>query len=274
MVKPGDRKTIAAYLTQTHQVSITRACNLVGLPKSMFYYASIKDDSMVIDKLSELAELKPTRGFPYYFRRIRNEGIVWNHKRVKRVYKLLNLNKRRKHKRRLPQRVVEALCQPASPNLIWSVDFMHDTLMNGRKVRIMNMIDDYNREALDIKADYSHSGHSLVKALKELSERRPLPEEIRCDNSPEFLSHVFVDFCNEKGIKIRYIQPGKPTQNAFIERFNRTFREDILDAYLFESLNHLRLLASEWMDEYNLTHPHQSLNNCSPLKYLEINHHI
>jgi putative transposase len=151
---------------------------------------------------------------------------------------------------------------------------MHDTLMNGRKVRIMNMIDDYNREALAIKADYSHSGHSLVKALEELSNQRPLPEEIRCDNGPEFLSHVFVDFCNDKSIKIKYIQPGKPTQNAFIERFNRTFREDILDAYLFESLNHLRLLASDWMDEYNLTHPHQALNNYSPLKYLEINHHI
>lgn len=240
----------------------------------MFYYASVKDDSQVIDKLSELAGLKPTRGFPYYFRRIRNEGIVWNHKRVKRVYKLLNLNKRRKHKRRLPQRFVEALCQPASPNMVWSIDFMHDTLMNGRKVRVMNMIDDYNREALAIKADYSQSGFSLVKALNELSERRPLPAEIRCDNGPEFLSHVFVDYCNNKGIKIGYIQPGKPTQNAFIERFNRTFREDILDAYLFESLNHLRYLASEWMDEYNLTHPHQSLNNCSPLKYLEINHHI
>lgn len=274
MVKPGDRKTIAAYLTQTHQISIARACNLVGLPKSMFYYSSIKDDSPVIDKLSELVELKPTRGFPYYFRRIRNEGIVWNHKRVKRVYKLLNLNKRRKHKRRLPQRYLEALCQPASPNLTWSIDFMHDTLMNGRKVRVMNIIDDYNREALAIKADYSQSGHSLVKALKELAEHKPLPVEIRCDNGPEFLSHTFVDYCNAVGIRIKYIQPGKPTQNAFIERFNRTFREDILDAFMFESLYHLRKLAAEWMEEYNNFHPHQSLNNLSPLKYLEINHQI
>jgi putative transposase len=113
---------------------------------------------------------------------------------------------------------------------------MHDTLMNGRKVRVMNIIDDYNREALAIKADYSQSGHSLVKALIELAEQKTLPEEIRCDNGPEFLSHTFVDYCNTAGIRIKYIQPGKPTQNAFIERFNRTFREDILDAYMFESL--------------------------------------
>lgn len=274
MVKPGDRKTIAAYLTQTHQISITRACNLIGLPKSLYYYISIKDDGPVIEKLSELVQQKPTRGFPYYFRRIRNEGILWNHKRVKRIYKLLNLNKRRRHKRRLPQRFVEALCQPTSMGKIWSIDFMHDTLMNGRKVRIMNIIDDYNREALAINVDYSQSGHSLVKALKELSEQRLLPEEIRCDNGPEFLSHIFVDYCNTMGINIKYIQPGKPTQNAFIERFNRTFREDILDAYLFESLNHLRILAEDWKDEYNNLHPHQSLNNLSPLRYLEINRQI
>lgn len=274
MVGAGNRRTVVVYLTQTHQVSITRACTATGLPKSQYYYQSVKDDTAVIEKLNELAENKPARGFPYYYRRMRNEGFVWNHKRVKRVYNMLNLNKRRKHKRRIPKRFREALLQPDMINNTWSIDFMHDTLINGRKVRILNILDDYNRQALAIEADYSQSGTTVVTTLQQIIHWRGKPVEIRCDNGPEFLSHTFVDYCSSVGIVIKYIQPGKPTQNAYIERFNRSYREDILDAYLFESLVHLRALSEEWMDEYNQHHPHQSLNNLSPLKYLEKNNHI
>ena len=274
MVKPGDRKYLAAYLEQTHQISITRACRVIGLPKSMYYYTSIKDDSIVISKLTELADSKPNRGFPYYHGRIRNEGLIWNHKRVKRVYDKLKLNLRRKHKRRLPQRFKVALCSPASANQTWSMDFMHDSLTNGRKVRILNIIDDYNREALMVQPEYSHSGHTVVRAIEQITNWRGKPFEIRCDNGPEFLSHTLVDYCNDNGIKLKYIQPGKPTQNAYIERFNRSYREDVLDAYLFESLYQLRELSYNWMKEYNEFHPHQSLNNMSPLKYLEINQQL
>lgn len=274
MVGSGDRRTIVTYLTQTHQVSITRACTTTGLPKSQYYYHSVKDDSAVIDKLNELAENKPARGFPYYYRRLRNEGLLWNHKRVKRVYNLLHLNKRRKHKRRIPKRFREALLQPDGINNTWSIDFMHDTLIGGRKVRILNILDDYNREALAVKADHSQSGNTVVTTLEEIISWRGKPVEIRCDNGPEFLSHAFVDYCSEAGIIIKYIQPGKPTQNAYIERFNRSYREDILDAYLFESIHHLRVLSQDWMEEYNNHHPHQSLNYLSPIKYLEQNTHI
>lgn len=273
MVGSGDRRTIVAYLTQTHQVSITRACTTTGLPKSQYYYHSVKDDSAVIDKLNELAENKPARGFLYYYRRMRNEGLPWNHKRVKRVYNILNLNKRRKHKRRIPKRFREALLQPEGIYYTWSIDFMHDTLIGGRKVRILNILDDYNREALAIKSDHSQSGNTVVTTIKEIISWRGKPNEIRCDNGPEFLPHAFVDYCSEAG-RIKYIQPGKPTQNAYIERFNRSHREDILDAYLFESIHHLRALSQDWMEEYNLHHPHQSLNNLSPIKYLELNTHI
>lgn len=274
MVKPGDRRDVAAYLEKAHQVSITRACKLIGLSKSMYYYQSVRDDSMVIHKLRELVEQKPTRGFWYYYGRIRNEGLVWNHKRVKRVYNLMKLNLRRKHKRRLPQRIRETLHQPEKVNHIWSMDFMHDTLMNGRKVRILNIIDDYNREALAVEADYSHSGHSVARILEQIISCKGKPVELRCDNGPEFLSNKLVEFCNQQGIVIKYIQPGKPTQNAFIERFNKTYREDVLDAYLFESLSELKELSNTWMNQYNELHPHQSLNNMSPLKYLEINQQI
>ncbi len=178
---------------------------------------------MVIDQLEKLADKKSTRGFPYYFNRLRNEGFPWNHKRVKRVYNLLNLNKRRKHKRRLPDRIKEPLQVPLSSNCTWSMDFMHDTLTNGRKVRILNVLDDYNRQALCIEVDYSHSGISVSRALDRLIEQYGKPQEVRCDNGPEFTSHALTDYCKHKHINIKYIQPGKPTQNAYIERFNRSY---------------------------------------------------
>lgn len=260
---------MVAYLGGTFRVSVTRACKATGLSKSVYYYRSCKDDSAVVDKLSQLAASKPMRGFPYYYGRIRNEGLQWNHKRVKRVYNKMKLNLRRKHKRRLALRSKEALCQPAYVNQTWSMDFMHDTLTSGRKVRILNVIDDCNREALIIQPGYSHSGYSVINAISQIIDWRGKPSAIRCDNGPEFLSHVVADFCNNNGIELKYIQPGKPTQNAYIERFNRTYREDILDAYYFNSLQELEELSMDWMKDYNELHPHQSLKNMSPIKYLE-----
>lgn len=271
MVAPGDRRNIVAYLQGTFQVSVTRACQTTGLAKSVYYYRSCKDDSMVIDKLSELSQSKPMRGFPYYYGRIRNEGLIWNHKRVKRVYDNMKLNLRRKRKRRLASRSKEALCQPATHNHTWSMDFMHDTLTNGRKVRILNIIDDYNREALMVHPDYSHSGYSVMRAIEQIMSWRGKPATIRCDNGPEFLSNVLVNFCTQHNISLKYIQPGKPTQNAYIERFNRSYREDILNAYYFDNLRELEELSYIWMKDYNELHPHQSLDNMSPLKYLEMN---
>ncbi|MBI1306419.1 MAG: transposase, partial [Bacteroidetes bacterium] len=118
------------------------------------------------------------------------------------------------------------------------------------------------------------SGNTLVLALTEIINWRGKPLEIRCDNGPEFLSHTFTQYCEKTGITIKHIQPGKPTQNAYIERFNRSYREDILDAYLFDSIHHLRTLSQDWMEEYNHHHLHQSLNNLSPIKYLELKSNI
>lgn len=240
----------------------------------MYYYCSVKDDRAVIDKLNELVILKPTRGFPYYFGRIRNEGLVWNRKRVKRVYNLLQLNKRRRHKRRLPERVVEPLRVPEQINQTWSMDFMHDRLTNGQKVRVFNVIDDFNRQALAIDVNFSHSGSSVIQALERVFVTRGKPRGIRCDNGPEFIGKALNEYCKDQGVELKYIKPGKPTQNAYIERFNRSFREDILDAYLFSDIEELRELAWQWMEDYNQNHPHQSLKNLSPNNYLLVNQHL
>ncbi len=233
----------------------------------MYYYSNSKNDKEVIDKLNALAERYPTRGFETYYGKIRMEGLLWNRKRVLRVYRKLNLKIRRKRKRRLPARVKEALIVPRFLNETWSIDFMSDTLVNGRKFRVLNVIDDHNREALINEAYYSIPAQKLVESLKRLMLTRSKPKRIRTDNGPEFISKIFVRFCNEQGIELQYIQPGKPAQNAYIEPLNRTFREDVLDAYLFQNIQQVNALAFEWQMDYNQNHPHKSLNGQSPWLY-------
>lgn len=248
-------------------ISTVRACRIVGLSTSAAYYKSRKDDSEVIAKLQDLAQKHPTRGFGVYYGRIRNEGLKWNHKRVKRVYDLLKLNIRRKHKRRLPNREKIALEQPDSMNKKWSMDFMSDALTDGRKFRTFNLIDDFNREVLAVEADTSLPAKRVVRVLERVIWEKGKPESIRVDNGPEFISSTLEAFCKEKGIQLQFIKPGKPMQNGYVERFNRTYREDILDAYLFNNLKQVRGLTEEWMNDYNAFHPHQSLNGLSPIGY-------
>ena len=206
----------------------------------MFYYRHRKDDTEVIDKLEELVKERPMRGFDDYFGRIRNEGYRWNHKRVRRVYRLMKLNIRRRHKRRVPARVKVPLTVPSGLNYCWSADFMSDALVYGRKVRILNVIDDYNREVLAVEPDFSMPAERVIGIMDQIVARRGKPRIIRVDNGPECCTRVFVEWCEKNNIRIQYTQPGKPMQNAFIERLNRLFREDILDAYLFEDLEDLR----------------------------------
>ena len=221
----------------------------------------------MIAKLQELAENKPKEGQDKFYSRIRNAGIIWNHKRIERVYKLMGLNKRKRSRKRLPIRVKAPLIIPMQANDTWSMDFMHDTLMNGRKFRVLNIIDDYNREALRIEPYFSIGSNLVIKILERLVLEQGNPKAIRVDNGPEFISSALSEWCMEKGIKLIYIQPGKPMQNGYIERFNRSYREDVLDANLFESIAQARLLSDEFMEDYNLHRPHESLGNLSPVNY-------
>lgn len=250
-------------------ISVHRACKIVCMNRSMYYYTHTKDDEEVVAKLMDLAGNYPTRGFETYYGKIRMEGLVWNRKRVLRVYRKINLKLRSKRKRRIPSRIKEKLIVPEGINRTWSIDFMSDSLSNGRRFRILNVMDDYNRESLINEAFYSIPGVRLVQKLKELIFSRPKPRRIRTDNGPEFLSKVFVDFCKENDIELQYIQPGKPSQNAYIERLNRTFREDVLDAYLFGSLPEVNAISYEWQIDYNSNHPHKSLNGLSPWLYMK-----
>lgn len=238
----------------------------------MFYYKKKNaSDDVIIDHLNSLAEKHPRYGFWKMYYCLRRAGFAWNHKRVYRVYRELKLNIRRRVKRRLPARVRQPLTISALPNQSWSMDFMSDSLQTGRKFRTLNIIDDFNREALALEVDTSLPALRVVRVLENLIAERGKPEQIRVDNGPEFVSIALEQWCREKEIRLQYIQAGKPTQNAFIERFNGTFRRELLDAYIFENLNQVRVMAEEWMNEYNCKRPHDALKNLTPKEYAIMN---
>ena len=232
-------------------------------------------DDLIREELRLLAEKEQTWGFWMMRHRLKNLGFWWNHKRIYRIYKSMKLNMRSKRKKRLPARVKEPLLRPIYPNVTWSMDFMHDTLENGKKVRSLNIIDDFNREILQVSIDTSLPSARVISKLEELIEWRGKPEKIRVDNGPEFIAEKLKNWCENQNIELHFIQPGKPTQNSLIERFNRTFRTEFLDVYLFENLVQMRNYAEIWMWKYNNERPHSSLMYLTPrdflLKYGKIN---
>lgn len=204
--------------------------------------------------------------------RLWNKGHWWNHKRIYRVYTDMKLNIRRRAKRRLPERVKQPLVVPTAPNQVWSIDFMSDSLVDGRRYRLFNVIDDFNRESLAIEVDTSLPSLRVIRVLERLIAQRGKPANIRCDNGPEFISHKLEQWCNEKDkqITLQFIQPGKPTQNAYIERTNGSIRRELLNAYLFYSLNEVREKCQEWRTDYNTERPHKALGYLSPIRYKEL----
>lgn len=219
--------------------------------------------------LNHFAQKHPRNGFRKIFLRIRNAGYGWNHKRVYRVYKQLGLNIRRKTKKRLPQRIKTPLQDLYQTNHIWSMDFMSDTLWNGRRYRLLNVMDEFNREILDIEADTSLPASRVIQTLARICEWRGAPKTIRVDNGPEFISTKLELWCEEQNITLDFIRPGKPTENARVERFNGSFRREMLDCYIFHSLSEVREKVGEWIVDYNYHRPHESLGDLSPIQFLE-----
>ena len=233
------------------------------------YKAKIKDDSELQDALTALTTKHVAIGYWQCCYRLWNKGHWWNHKRIYRVYTNMKLNIRRRSKKRLPERIKQALMIPSAPNQVWSIDFMSDSLVDGRKFRLLNIIDDFNRESLAIEVDTSLPSLRVMRVLEQLIARRGKPANIRCDNGPEFISHKLDQWCTNRKITLQFIQPGRPMQNAYIERKNGSMRRELLNAYLFYSLNEVRFLKELWRLDYNQHRPYKSLGYKSPLNYVQ-----
>lgn len=249
---------------------ISRACRVLDIPRSNFYRKSIKDDTEVASALQKKAEEHPREGFWKAYHRLRREGHRWNHKRVHRVYVACGLNLRRKGKKRLPERIQQPLEVPKYLNHTWSMDFMQDRLENGRKIRLFNVIDDFNRQALCVEVESSFKSCNILWVLNHLIKRFGKPKRIRMDNGPEFIATTTQSWSEGHGIEFVYIQPGKPTQNSFIERFNGSLRRDVLDAISFQTIQEVRAESQRWMDDYNNNRPHESLGNLPPIPYCQL----
>lgn len=213
-------------------------------------------DAAVIDALNALVAVHGRWGFWRLFDRLRAQGQTWNHKRVHRVYCALRLNLPRRTVRRVPKRVRQPLAAPHTLNHTWAMDLMSDTLYGGRRVRALTIIDEGNREALDVVVAASRPSVRVTRVLDALALVHGAPQAIRVDNGPEFLAQAFVEWCAGHGTAIHHIQPGKPDQNAYIERFNRTYRTEVLNANVFESLEELQALTDTWLRVYNEERPH------------------
>lgn len=251
-------------------MSVSRGCQCVGLSRATYYQAPVDwrvRDAEVIDALNRLVEAYPRWGFWKYFYRLRALGRGWTHKHVYRVYCALSLNQARRTKRRLPERERIPLLVPERANQVWSADFMSDALYQGPRFRTFNIIDDFNREGLAIEVDTSLRAARILRVLDRLKKERGLPDVLRVDNGPEFLSQILVDWAKENGVLIQHIQPGKPNQNAYIERFNRTYRNEVLDLYLFRDLGEVREITSRWLVSYNEQRPHDALGGLPPVVY-------
>lgn len=225
------------------------------------------NDDAITQRLMELAEANPAWGCPQLHSQLREEGHVINHKRTRRLYREHNLTLRRRRRRRPVERERHALVQPIEPNVCWSMDFMHDTLANGRAFRTFNVIDDFAREVLAIEIDFSISGARVVRVLEQLCEWHGKPTSIRSDNGPEFRSHVVQAWAKDNNIAWNFIQPGCPAQNAYIERFNGTYRVEVLDANVFRALAATRAETQRWMPVYNQQRCHQSIGNLPPVEF-------
>jgi putative transposase len=258
---------MAVDAVERHEVSIRLACEVFQVSQTCYKYTKkrLVENELIADWLIRLTTEQRNWGFGLCFLYLRNvKGFVWNHKRVYRIYRELELNLRIKPRKRLVRAKPEPLFEPERINHVWSMDFMHDQLADGRNIRLFNVIDNFNREALTIEIDFSLPSERVIRALSQVIEWRGKPEAIIVDNGPEYISHTITTWAAKQGIALKHIQPGKPQQNAYVERFNRTVRYDWLAQHLFDDLEQIQEHATNWMWIYNYERPNMALGGITP----------
>ena len=271
MVRPSQRREMARAAVNGGRTTIGHACRTFGVSQTCYRYQPRRsaDNEQIADWLIRLTHNQRNWGFGLCFLYLRNvKGYGWNHKRVYRIYRELELNLRIKPKKRLVRDKPQPLTIPLAMNQVWSMDFMHDTLNDGRTFRLFNVLDDFNREGLAIEVDLSLPSARVIRTLEQVIEWRGKPKVIRCDNGPEYVSGALLSWAARQQIRIEYIQPGKPQQNAYVERFNRTVRYDWLGQYLFDSIDQAQDAATRWLWTYNNERPNMALSGITPAQKL------
>jgi putative transposase len=274
-LEPAERRQAVGWLIENRSMTVTRACRVAKLVRSSWYRPPrdrVAKDAPIMDALNEVlaSPVRSRWGFWKCHDWLRNKGRGINHKPLWRVYKAMKLNiPRRRAKKRLPTRDKQPLAAPPVANKQWSMDFMEDSLYCGRRFRTLNLFDEGTREVLAIEIDTSLPAARVIRVLEQLKENRKLPAQIRVDNGPEFVSAKLNAWCDTNQIKLQFTQPGRPMQNGYVERFNGSFRTEILDAFIFGSLDEARELAHEWMICYNYERPHDALNGIPPALFRE-----
>jgi putative transposase len=254
-------------------VSIRLACQAFSISPTCYRYQAklSAENEQIADCLIRLTTHQRNWGFGLCDLYLRNvKGLRWNHKRIYRIYRSLELNLRIKPKKRLVREKPEPLGEPTAINAVWSMDFMHDQLADGRSIRLFNVIDDFNREGLDIEVDFSLPSERVIRSLDRIIEWRGRPARIRCDNGPEYISASLMAWSQRRGIALEFIQPGKPQQNAYVERYNRTVRYDWLAHYLFDSIEEVQEFATRWLWTYNHERPNMALGGITPKQKLAL----
>lgn len=248
-------------------------CQLVDLDRSTYRYKSKgRDDEVLRERIKELAGEHRRFGTPRLCVLLRREGFRDNHKRIERIYREEGLQvRRRRRKRTTRSKRIRRIEVPARPDQRWSMDFIHDCMAGGRRFRCLTIVDDYTRECLHIEVAASITGERVTRVLDYLVWSRALPEEIVLDNGPEFTSLVMDQWAHHNGVALDFIQPGKPTQNAFIESFNGKFRDECLNEHWFVNLPDARRKIEDWRCKYNTFRPHSSLGDLTPEEFAAAN---
>jgi putative transposase len=268
VVSPQAKREAVGILTAERAMGVTRACGLVGISRSLYRYRGRRSPALELrNRIAELAAIKRRYGYRRIQVLLRREGWSVNHKRTYRLYREQGLAvHRRKRKRigltgRLPRPA------PKGPNENWSMDYVADGLIDGRKLRVLAIVDDYSRECLALEVDTSLPGARVVAVLEHLADLRGLPHSITVDHGPEFESQALDAWAYRRGVRLGFIRPGKPVENAYVESFNGRFRDECLNEHWFLSMHHARSTIEAWRIEYNTERPHSSLNDLTPEEF-------
>jgi putative transposase len=266
-------RAAVSYLRQRFAFSERHACALVSVGRSTVRYQRRprRDDGPVRRRLHELAGERPRFGYRRLHVLLRREGIVVNHKRIERLYRLDELAVRRRRRKRVARRDRGRPAAPLRPNQQWALDFLSDTLVSGRRIRLLTVVDPCTREALAIEVDTSLPGERVVRVLGRIAAERGLPAQIVLDNGPELTGKALDQWADQHKVELRFIDPGKPIQNAVCESFNGRVRDECLNEHWFLGLDDARHIIAAWRQDYNQQRPHSALGYQTPAA---VRHHL